>query len=65
VAPAPTKKQLRLEKADSKRNAALLFSWQNPADWLRHAGAKPREEAGYSVARQDASSERGCRFDQK
>jgi hypothetical protein len=38
---------------------------QNPVDWLRHAGAKLREEADYSAARQDASSDRGCRFDQK
>jgi hypothetical protein len=28
---------------------SLFFvSWQNPVDWLRPAGAKPREEAGYS-----------------
>ena len=34
-------------------------------DWLRHAGAKPREEVDYSAARQDTSSDRDCRFDQK
>ena len=60
------KRRLRLEKADSKRNVALLVSWQNPADWLRHAGAKPREkEVDYSASRQDTSSDRDCRFDQK
>ena len=60
-----SKRRLRLEKADSKRNVALIVSWQNPLDWLRHAGAKPREEVGYSAARQDTSSDRDCRFDQK
>ena len=60
-----SKRQLRLEKADSKRNVTLIVSWQNPIDWLRHAGAKPREEADYSAARQDTSSDRDCRFDQK
>ena len=60
-----SKRQLRLEKADSKRNVTLIVSWQNPIDWLRHAGAKPREEVDYSAARQDTSSDRGCRFDQK
>ena len=59
------KRQLRLEKADSKRNVTLIVSWQNPIDWLRHAGAKPREEVDYSAARQDTSSDRDCRFDQK
>jgi hypothetical protein len=49
-----SKRQLRLEKAESKRNVALFVSWQNPADWLRHAGAKPREEVDYSAARQGA-----------
>jgi hypothetical protein len=43
----------------------LIVSWQNPKDWLRHAEAKPREEADYSATRQDTSSDRGCRFDQK
>ena len=60
-----SKRQLRLEKADSKRNVTLIVSWQNPIDWLRHAGAKPREEVDYSAARQDTSSDRDCRFDQK
>ena len=60
-----SKRQLRLEKADSKRNVTLIASRQIPIDWLRHAGAKPREEAGYSAARQDTSSDRDCRFDQK
>jgi hypothetical protein len=59
------KRQLRLEKADSKRNVTLIVSWQNPVDWLRRAGAKPREEVDYSAARQDASSDRDCRLDQK
>jgi hypothetical protein len=36
--------------ADSKRNVTLFVSWQNPIDWLRHAGAKPREEVDYSAA---------------
>ena len=36
-----------------------------PGGWLRHAGAKPREEVDYSAARQDTSSDRDCRFDQK
>jgi hypothetical protein len=35
--------------ADSKRNVPLFFSWQNPIDRLRDAGAKPREEVDYSV----------------
>ena len=65
ICPANSKRQLRLEKADSKRNVTLIVSWQNPIDWLRHAGAKPREEVGYSAARQDTSSDRDCRFDQK
>jgi hypothetical protein len=65
VAPAPTKRQLRLEKADSKRNVTLIVSWQNPIDWLRLAGAKPREEVDYSAARQNTSSDRDCRFDHK
>ena len=43
----------------------MIVSWQNPIDWLRHAGAKPREEVDYSAARQDTSSDRDCRFDQK
>jgi hypothetical protein len=43
----------------------LIVSWKNPIDWLRHAGAKPREEVDYSAARQDTSSDRDCRFDQK
>jgi hypothetical protein len=60
-----SKRQLRLEKADSKRNVTLIASWQIPIDWLRHAGAKPRGEVDYSAARQDASSDRDCRFDQK
>jgi hypothetical protein len=63
-----SKRQLRLEKADSKRNVTLIVSSknrQNPIDWLRHAGAKPREEVDYSAARQDMSSDRDCRFDQK
>jgi hypothetical protein len=51
------KRQLRLEKADSKRNVTLLVSWQNPIDWLRHVGAKLREEVDYSAARQDKSTE--------
>jgi hypothetical protein len=55
-----SKRQLRLEEADSKRNVTLIFSWQIPIDWLRHAGAKPREEVDYSAARQNTSSERGC-----
>jgi hypothetical protein len=28
-------------------------------------GSKPREEADYSAAREDASSDSGCCFDQK
>jgi hypothetical protein len=56
---------LRLEKADSKRNVTLIVSWQNPIDWLRHAGVKSREEVDYSAARQDTSSGLDCRFDQK
>jgi hypothetical protein len=34
-----SKRQLRPEQADSKRNATLIVSWHNPIDWLRHAGA--------------------------
>jgi hypothetical protein len=60
-----SKRLLRLEKADSKRNVTLFVSWQNPIDRLRHAGAKPREEVDYSAAKQDARSDRDCRFDQK
>jgi hypothetical protein len=60
-----SKRQLRLEKADSKRSAILFVSWQIPVDWLRHARAKPREEVDYSAARRDTSSDRDCRFDQK
>jgi hypothetical protein len=30
-----SKRQLRLEKADSKRNVTFIVSWQNPIDWLR------------------------------
>jgi hypothetical protein len=46
--------------------AQLPFGlWQNPIDWLRHAGAKSREEVDYSAARQDTSSDRDCLFDQK
>ena len=60
-----SKRQSCLEKADSKWNVTLIVSWQNPVDWLRHAGAKPREEVDYSAARQDTSSDRDCRFDQK
>ena len=44
VAPASTKRQLRLEKADSSGTSPRLSSWQHPKDWQRHAGAKPREE---------------------
>jgi hypothetical protein len=62
-----SKRKLRLEKADSKRNVTLIVSWQIPihVDWLRHTGAKPREEVDYSAARKDTSSDRDCRFDQK
>jgi hypothetical protein len=39
-----------LSCVDSKRNVTLIVSWQNPIDWLCHAGAKPRKEVDYSVA---------------
>jgi hypothetical protein len=64
-----SKRQLRLEKTDSKRNVTLFVSWQIPIDWLRHGGAKPREEVDYSATRQDTSSVRDsfrdCLFYQK
>jgi hypothetical protein len=55
-----SKRQLRLEKADGKRNVTLFVSWQNKVYWLRHAEAKPREGADYSAARQDTRSDRDC-----